>query len=455
MSTLKLAFLFAFLFNVVAAQAATVIPKIIKISVTPTSATAGTKFKFTAELDNQLPTNYKVKITLANTQIVMSGTKTSYSLSRAIYKTGSQTYTLGIYNAKNALQGKISSGDYTVSSASPENHAPTLSLVKADATAITNTAYTVTLNAKDVDANLNSITMNWGDNSEPETLTITDSNDLVFNHIYTSASSFGWNAFASDKGSPVLNSKSVSKIVTVSDPVVEVIAPPVVIPIPAKTTGYTKIANDGSELPDSATLGANPTDWACTKDNKTGLIWEVKGNDGVTRDKTWLYTWNDNVADCTGIENCTTYVYGYTARANNSAYCGGNNWRIPSIAELKGLVYCSEGKSTTLDATQYGLMCLGSPSSPPINTDYFPNTTKGIYWSSSIFPNAIDAMWYVDFNSSMVEADYKNKYAYLRLVRDSKTTPTPTYNYYDLNRSISDLKTQTWKIGQLFNKGYY
>jgi hypothetical protein len=37
-------------------------------------------------------------------------------------------------------------------------------------------------------------------------------------------------------------------------------------------SNYTKIANDGSELSDSTKLGSNPTDWACTKDNKTGLI---------------------------------------------------------------------------------------------------------------------------------------------------------------------------------------
>lgn len=39
-------------------------------------------------------------------------------------------------------------------------------------------------------------------------------------------------------------------------------------------TNYTKIANNGSILPGDAQLGTQPTDWACTKDNKTGLMWE-------------------------------------------------------------------------------------------------------------------------------------------------------------------------------------
>lgn len=39
---------------------------------------------------------------------------------------------------------------------------------------------------------------------------------------------------------------------------------------------FTKIANNGTTLPASAALGIATTSWACTKDNVTGLIWEVK-----------------------------------------------------------------------------------------------------------------------------------------------------------------------------------
>lgn len=35
---------------------------------------------------------------------------------------------------------------------------------------------------------------------------------------------------------------------------------------------FSKIANDGSVLPANATLGSSTTDWACTRDNVTGLI---------------------------------------------------------------------------------------------------------------------------------------------------------------------------------------
>ena len=270
-----------------------VAPTITKVSVTPTSATAGTMFKFSAELNNPLPEGYKVKIApigLTGFTTMISDVKNSYALSRAIYTTGKQTYKVVIVNAKNVTQGSAKTGSYTITSAAPTNHAPTLTLIKAETTATTSTAYTVKLNAKDVDANLNSITMNWGDNSEPETITATDSKDLVFSHSYTTADSFGWNAFASDKGTPVLNSKSVSQLVTISNPVpVEIIEPPI------KTSGYTKIANNGLRLPDSATLGTNPTDWACTKDNNTGLVWEVKTTDGGLRDMNYYYANYDKI----------------------------------------------------------------------------------------------------------------------------------------------------------------
>ena len=54
--------------------------------------------------------------------------------------------------------------------------------------------------------------------------------------------------------------------------------------IGAGATGfdYSKIANNGSTLAANATLGAaTTTDWACTKDNVTGLIWEVKTTSGL------------------------------------------------------------------------------------------------------------------------------------------------------------------------------
>ena len=154
-----------FLFSASAMSA--VAPKITKISVTPTSATAGTMFKFSAELNAPLTTGNKVKIDLGKGLASMTGTKTSYSLSRAIYTIGSQTYKVGIYNAKNVLQGKVSSGNYTVSS--KINSPPTLTFINGDDTVEQHQVYTLRINATDIDNNLRSITVDWKDGSKAET----------------------------------------------------------------------------------------------------------------------------------------------------------------------------------------------------------------------------------------------------------------------------------------------
>ena len=53
---------------------------------------------------------------------------------------------------------------------------------------------------------------------------------------------------------------------------------------------FSKISNSGNVLPASATLGSALGDWACTRDNVTGLIWEVKTTSDL-RSQSHTYTW--------------------------------------------------------------------------------------------------------------------------------------------------------------------
>src|SRR6185312_11065665 len=114
---------------------------------------------------------------------------------------------------------------------------------------------------------------------------------------------------------------------------------------------YTKIANDGSELPADAALGAGAGDWACTRDNVTGLVWEVKTDDGGVRDKDWLYTWfyadaTDNGGDpgntggdtCGGTLGAECNSDAFAAAVNAASLCGFDDWRLPQGDELVGLV---------------------------------------------------------------------------------------------------------------------
>ena len=125
---------------------------------------------------------------------------------------------------------------------------------------------------------------------------------------------------------------------------------------------FTKISATGQKLP------ANALTWSCVLDNQTGLMWEVKTNDGGLHDTTKTYTWYNTDATTNGgfegYENSGNNTQAFTQAVNAQGLCGYNDWYVPDHDELKSLV-------------NYGKF------SPSIDTNYFPNTQSSWYWSSS------------------------------------------------------------------------
>ncbi len=163
-----------------------------------------------------------------------------------------------------------------------------------------------------------------------------------------------------------------------------------------KTFSYTKIANDGSELLNTAQLGTGAKDWACTKDNNTGLIWQVQ----TSTDK---FTWNNALTVATAV--------------NSQGLCGKKDWRLPSVVELSKLLVCSDGKylenvNGTISCTSYTQV-----THPAINASYFPNTIDAHFWSSSPYANVSGSAWIVHFNSGGTDYNFKSNNGYVRLVR--------------------------------------
>jgi hypothetical protein len=167
--------------------------------------------------------------------------------------------------------------------------------------------------------------------------------------------------------------------------------------------GYTKIANNGSSLPDSAVLGTKPTDWACTKDNKTGLIWEVKTSDGGLRDKNNEYTnydaiypkcdWNNCEKDYPSKLGASTNTDGFVKAVNAQGLCGSSNWRLPTKDEL-----------LTISPAGY-------------DTGYFEEKLNNYYWSSSTHANFSSYAWRVSFGYGFSDGDPKDDNNFVRLVR--------------------------------------
>jgi hypothetical protein len=141
---------------------------------------------------------------------------------------------------------------------------------------------------------------------------------------------------------------------------------------------FTKIANDGTVLAETAALGGGAKDWACTRDNVTGLIWEVKTADGL-RSQSHTYTWfNSNTAtnggDAGTASGGTCDVSGrcdsekFTADVNAAALCGATDWRMPSKKEV-------------ISIADIGRV------NPAIDPTYFPYTGSSSFWSASTYAN--------------------------------------------------------------------
>ncbi len=179
---------------------------------------------------------------------------------------------------------------------------------------------------------------------------------------------------------------------------------------------YTKLDSNGEPLANQAANYAD-TPWECVQDNVTGLIWEVKTDNGWLHDKDDTYTWynsdatsnggadgDDGAANntCYGYNSFTPLTYcntdAYVPRVNLYGWCGASDWRMPTLKELESLV-------------NFGR------SNPAIDTDYFPNTVSSYVWSASPYAVSSDYAWCVYFSSgySYINARYNN-YA-VRLVR--------------------------------------
>jgi hypothetical protein len=180
----------------------------------------------------------------------------------------------------------------------------------------------------------------------------------------------------------------------------------------SKGFDFTKIANNGSVLPATATLGSGASDWACTRDNTTGLVWEVKTSSGL-RSQSHSYTWYSSDAatnggaagtvsggSCQTTGRCDTEKF--VADVNATGLCGASNWRLPTRQELVSIVdYSRVSPDTTIDASN------------------FPNTPSSsvFFWSASADAGSSGGAWYVDFSSGLASNWYKYYSFQVRLVR--------------------------------------
>jgi hypothetical protein len=178
---------------------------------------------------------------------------------------------------------------------------------------------------------------------------------------------------------------------------------------------YTRIANNGSELPGNAALGSGPNDWGCTRDNLSGLVWEVKVNDATNlRHQHHTYTWYDTDTDVNGgnagtqvsnscnttVTNCNTTAFRDVV--NTASLCGASDWRLPTADELLSLVH-------------HGLAAGES-----IDTIWFPNSPPNLYWSGQNYAAGATNAWIVNVNGGGLNRTVKSSALRVRLVRSGQ-----------------------------------
>ncbi len=180
----------------------------------------------------------------------------------------------------------------------------------------------------------------------------------------------------------------------------------------ARGFDYTKIANNGSALPAGAALGTANTEWACTRDNVTGLTWEIKNLTSTDRRYAgFAYTWYDDdvttnggSSGSQGSNTCNATLPGglcntkaLVSATNAAQLCTYNNWRMPTRRELFTLY--QDGSNANID---------------PL---YFPNTVSEVHWTSSTYLPNTTAAWLVShFDGATVAVEKTGSYR-VRLVR--------------------------------------
>jgi len=165
---------------------------------------------------------------------------------------------------------------------------------------------------------------------------------------------------------------------------------------------YTKIAWDGSELPDTA------EQWSCVRDNQTSLIWEHKPDAYSLRSSSWSYSWfdssqlpseqgsPDNVDSCYFTDRCDTEKY--LADVNATALCGSTDWRLPARIELESLLWRIKYINGNYNPEKVRA---------PIDDIYFPDTPIGSYWTSE-HTSTLATRVYFDVNAKAFEFSKSN-----------------------------------------------
>ena len=188
---------------------------------------------------------------------------------------------------------------------------------------------------------------------------------------------------------------------------------------------FVKLDAIGNKLPASA------SHWSCVNDLETNLFWVVSMPPSTHAAVERTFRWGG----LTALEGRLGKYLGDHRRAlaressalalvfddwsdivlnrRKTKLCGLDNWRVPSLYELNGLASCESGKRADLERG------CGKKQKPfAFNAEYFPDTKKGYYWSSSPagLTNTAHHAWAVHSSDGSDAPRDRGSQHYVRLV---------------------------------------
>ncbi len=194
-------------------------------------------------------------------------------------------------------------------------------------------------------------------------------------------------------------------------------------------------SNDKADV--EAVLNTSNAGKKITVAGKTYIIYDNGTVLDTQTDLLWMrcavgQTWTGST--CTGKAKEFNWE---TAKEQTANFAGYSDWRIPSIKELRSLVYCSNGKPTYFNQGQSGWEeyiaqdrpdhfdwgCQGEPDkedhkTPTIVQTVFPNTERWIVWSGSPVSSYTANAWIVHFGHGYANANYRGFNEHVMLVRE-------------------------------------
>jgi GTPase involved in cell partitioning and DNA repair len=141
------------------------------------------------------------------------------------------------------------------------------------------------------------------------------------------------------------------------------------------------------------------------KDTETGLMWEVKNRENVEHKYVWS---KENIETAKYPERLTDDVkdaFSYAEKLNNQNYAGFNDWRVPSLEELKTILTKEKSQFKNFEDDNLYIK------------DPLAKTTNLWYWTKDTVDNDSSNSWLLNFNIGLDDYNYQSYDYFVRCVR--------------------------------------